>query len=75
MTTRITNFGRMVEDGDLVLFFFSNYVCHVNKKYYMIPIDHIKIESDIDIEDFPVDFEQRFKQLVSRGVQLTLILR
>jgi uncharacterized caspase-like protein len=66
MTTCITDFSKLINKDDLVLFYFGGHGYQVNDKNYLIPIDDANVEEDEDIEDFAIDFEEILEHLVSR---------
>ena len=75
MITRIIQFCKTVNDGDLVLFYFSGHGCCVNGQNYLIPVDDTKIDNtDRDMQDFGVNVEGTIARLVERNPSYATII-
>ena len=56
MKMLINQFGQMISDGSVALFYFAGHGMQVNGKNYLIPIDaKINHEDDVDIESINVN--------------------
>lgn len=75
LTNTVIDFPKSVNDGDLVLLYYSGHACQAENKNYFIPIDDSRIEKDSDIEDFSVNIERAIARLVERNPSyLTIII-
>lgn len=57
MVTEIIDFSKTINDGDLLLVYFSGHGYQVNGQNYLIPIDDERIETNRDVENFGVNVE------------------
>ncbi|CAF3670715.1 unnamed protein product, partial [Rotaria socialis] len=60
----IANFGGEIEDGDLILFYFSGHCYRVNNENYLLPTHDIKIQTAEDIPDFGCRTDSALKRLM-----------
>lgn len=60
----IINFSKLINNGDLVLFYFSGHVCQANGKNYLVPVDDDTIQTDRDIDDFCINVERTITRFV-----------
>ena len=67
MHTCIIDFSKTVQDGDLVVVYFSGHACEVDQKSYLIPIDDMKIGTERDVYDFTVNIERQLERLVNKN--------
>jgi len=67
MMENVKNFAEKIEEGDLVLFYFSGHGNQVEDKNYLIPVDDAKIETDKDVKDLASNFERILERLVERN--------
>jgi hypothetical protein len=75
MQTIIIEFSKTIQDGDVVLFYFSGHAYHVNQKNYLIPIDDTYIEFEKDLDDFAINFERQIARLVNQNPSgLTILI-
>ena len=74
MNTRITDFSKMIGNGNLILIYFSGHGYQVNGKNYLIPVGDGQIESNRDIEDFAFDVEKMLERLVKTNRPYVTIL-
>lgn len=63
----IVNFAQKVNEGDLVLFYFSGHGCQVNGKNLLIPADDALIEKDADVDEFGFNFNRILERLTERN--------
>lgn len=57
MRRALTDFGRQVKEGSVVLFYYAGHGMQVRGKNYLLPVDaRIQIENDVGTEAMDVDF-------------------
>jgi hypothetical protein len=57
MRRALTDFGRQVKEGSVVLFYYAGHGMQVRGKNYLLPVDaRIQIENDVGTEGMDVDF-------------------
>ena len=62
-----------VEDGDLILFYFSGHTYQFNDKNYLIPTDDTRIEDDDDVEIFGTDVKRILERLMENRPSCVII--
>ena len=62
----LRNFAGTIEDGDLILFYYSGHGYHIENKDYLIPVGDKHIENDSDIVDFSVNIEHALQLLIEK---------
>lgn len=67
MNVILRKFAEKVEDGDLVLFYFSGHAYDVNDTKYLIPTDDNPINSDQDVLDFSVNAQHALDLLTEKN--------
>lgn len=70
----VKNFARRIEDGDLVLFYFSGHGRQVNGTNFIIPIGDASIETDMEIEDIGCNVNHVLDRLVENNPSYVTIL-
>ena len=63
----LRNFAGTIEDGDLILFYYSGHGYHIENKDYLIPVDDKQIENDSDVVDFSVNLEHALQLLAEKN--------
>ncbi|CAF1154694.1 unnamed protein product [Adineta ricciae] len=66
MIATINSFSKTINDGDLVLFYFSGHGYQIKGTNYLMPIDDGQIETEDDVEDFAVPVERTIKRLAEK---------
>lgn len=74
METDIHDFSEMINNGDLILFYFSGHGYQVNGKNYLIPVDDNRIKTNRDVEDFAISVESLLTHLIKRNPSYATIL-
>lgn len=69
----VIDFRNKINNGDLVLFYFSGHVYQVNNKKYLLPTNDSSIEEEGDVEEIASDFERIVRQLVEKNPSYTTI--
>jgi uncharacterized caspase-like protein len=64
MKSRVTEFSKKINNGDLIFFYFSGHGYQCDNKNYLIPVDDEGIEIDKDAEDFATNFKRILEELV-----------
>jgi uncharacterized caspase-like protein len=67
MMDRIENFSNTINDGDLVLFYFTGHGYQVCGKNFFIPVDDANIAIDTDIRLLGINVEGALKRLVNKN--------
>ncbi|CAF3256240.1 unnamed protein product [Rotaria socialis] len=67
MMELIQNFCEQIDNGDLVLFYYSGHGCQVNGENYLIPIDDSNIEAETDVEDIGILVKNILKRLIEKN--------
>ncbi|UJR07496.1 hypothetical protein I4U23_011785 [Adineta vaga] len=67
MVKAITNFSGRINNGDLVLFYFSGHGYEVKGSNYLMPIDDEDVYTEDDVEDSAVPVERTLKRLAMRN--------
>lgn len=52
LMNNIADFAKNINDGDLILFYFSGHDYQIDNENYLIPTHDSKIQTDSDIQDF-----------------------
>lgn len=73
MNNSIIDFARTINDGDLVLFYYSGHGSQVNNHNYLIPTNDATVENETDFEDFAISYDRTFKRLTSINPSYTTI--
>ncbi|CAF4795014.1 unnamed protein product [Rotaria socialis] len=73
MASQIVDFRNKINDGDLILFYFSGHVYQANGKTYLIPTNDSNIEKECDFDDFAINFEGTVKRLVEKNPSFVTI--
>lgn len=73
MMIMIKNFSKIINYGDLVLFYFAGHGCEVNGTNYLIPVDDNRIETDLDVEDIGINLQSILERLVERNTSYVTI--
>ncbi|CAF0840423.1 unnamed protein product [Adineta steineri] len=66
MVSTINSFSKTINDGDLVLFYFSGHGYQIKGTNYLMPVDDGQIETEDDVEDFAVPVERTIKRLAEK---------
>jgi uncharacterized caspase-like protein len=74
MATELIDFLKMINDGDLICFYFSGHSYSIKDKNYLIPVDDDRIESNRDVEDFAITVESILSRLVKKNQSYVTIL-
>jgi uncharacterized caspase-like protein len=74
MVTEIIDFARMVDNRDLILFYFAGHSHSIEDRNYLMPVDDDKIETNRDVEDFAINVELILSRLVKRNQSSVTIL-
>jgi uncharacterized caspase-like protein len=74
MTKELIDFAKMINDNDLILFYFLGHSCSISGKNYLMPVDDDRIESNRDVEDFAINVESMLSRLVKRNQSYVTIL-
>ena len=72
--SEITKFSKNINDGDLVLFYFSGHGCHINGENYLVPIGDNQSVSDLDVVDSGVHVERAIERLAERNTSYVTII-
>ena len=73
--TEIKKFAEEINDGDLVLFYFSGHACHVRDRNYLIPINDDGIESEREVPRFGINVDQTINRLMgSKQSYVTIVI-
>ena len=67
MESGIKQFAKEINDGDLVLFYFSGHACHVMNRNYLIPINDDGIESEREVPRFGINVDRAINRLRERN--------
>ena len=67
MTNNIIDFSKTINNGDVILLYFSGHAYHIKGKNYLIPVRDTHIESDRDVEDFSIDLGRTLTRLVEKN--------
>ena len=74
MIKLIRNFAKTINDGDLILFYFSGHGYQLNGKNYLIPVYDTILQNEKDVEEFAIDVEQVITLLAERNPSYANIL-
>jgi uncharacterized caspase-like protein len=74
MMKLIRNFAKTINDGDLILFYFSGHGYQLNGKNYLIPVYDTIIQNETDVEEFAIDIEQILTLLAERNPSYVTII-
>jgi uncharacterized caspase-like protein len=74
MMKLIRSFAKTINDGDLVLFYFSGHGYQLNGKNYLIPVYDTIIQNETDVEEFAIDVEQIHTLLAERNPSYVTII-
>lgn len=66
MVAAVNSFSKTINDGDLVLFYFSGHGYQIKGTNYLMPTDDGQIETEDDVEDFAVPVERTIKRLADK---------
>ncbi|CAF3427295.1 unnamed protein product [Rotaria socialis] len=67
MMVTIKSFSKTINDGDIILFYFSGHGYEVSGKNYLIPVDDTRIKTDIDVEDIGISVQSIVERLIERN--------
>ena len=67
MHTLRRTFVEKINEGDVVLFYFSGRACHLHGTNYFIPTDDKPIKSEYDVPDFSINVPHAFELLTERN--------
>lgn len=67
MMKLIRNFAKKINDGDLILFYFSGHSYQLNGKTYLIPVYDRILQNEKDVEEFAIDIQQVLTLLEERN--------
>jgi uncharacterized caspase-like protein len=74
MMKLIRNFAKTIDDGDLVLFYYSGFGYQRNGRNYLIPVYDMIIQNERDVEEFGIDVEQIITLLTRRNPSYATIV-
>ena len=74
MIKLIRNFAKTIDDGSLVLFYFSGHSYQLNGKNYLIPVYDMIIQNEKDVEEFGIDVERIITLLSERNPSYATIV-
>ena len=70
----VRDFTKTIENGDLILFYFSGYGYQLNERNYLIPVYDEIIQNERDVQEFGIDVEQIFTLLTERNPSYATIV-
>ncbi|CAF3941535.1 unnamed protein product [Rotaria sp. Silwood1] len=67
MNVILRQFANRIEDGDIILFYFSGHGYQIENHNYLIPIGDNQIENEQDIADFSINIQHALQLLVEKN--------
>jgi uncharacterized caspase-like protein len=67
MSLAINSFLKTINDGDLVLFYFSGHGYQVGAENYLMGTDDTKIETEDDVESFAIPVERTINRFAAKN--------